>query len=133
MNRLVIALLIVLLGVSVCRAADSLSDLPQKPFLLNPLPGDYYTGGAEKIEFKWRPQTSASGISDQYDFRIFKGSALNDENLMWEDTLEGDRYQYNMDSERFQDNEVYTWAIRQAHDDSTKSDWSVVTFRIIKK
>ena len=109
------------------------ADVPSAPSLLNPLSGDYYMGNDEKIEFKWNPRDGLSAGSDYYDFRVYKGSALNDESLMWEDTLQGDRYQYNLDAERFQDNGVYTWAIRHAVDSLRVSDWSSATFRVIKK
>jgi hypothetical protein len=103
------------------------------PELLYPIGGEVALTGQAFLGFKWSPHEGVSGSRDYYDFRLYKGYNMNEGALLLKVRVPGDIYQYNVNSDRFQDGQVYTWALKQVYNPLRQSDWRYISFKAVKR
>jgi len=137
MKVMILLIMISLLPIPVfakdLRDLEVQADYVPPPALIYPIGGEVSLGGKSVLQFKWSPHEGAGGGRDYYDFRLYKGYQMVESALFLKEKLAGDMYQYNISSDRFRENEVYTWALRQIYNPLRKSGWRYISFRVIKK
>lgn len=140
MRKFIVILFILTLITPICAVgarriapADDTPDYVPPPVLLNPIGGEVDLRGRDALEFKWSPHEGLTGIREYYDFRLYKGHNTIEEALIMKKRLAGDAYQFNVNSDRFEDGRVYTWFLRQVYSGSRKSHARFISFKVIKK
>lgn len=112
--------------IVLCRSTSG--ERPSEPRLVYPTSEEVTITG-DFLEFKW--WHAAIGI-DRYEFNLYKGGGPSGDAIL-EKTLPFNVSLIQVKTNLFEDNQVYTWTLRQVADNGLKSDESFVTFRAIKK
>lgn len=107
----------------------SLFDRPPQPHLVSPIYDEVNISG-DYLEFKW--WHAAIGI-DRYEFRLYKGYDMYDDNLLLKKILPFNVSSIKVEAKLFENNQVYTWSLMQVAGSGEKSDKSFISFRAIKK
>jgi len=110
---------------------DSLYANRPGPMLLYPTTDDIDLGGKDSVEFKW--ERTDSVITLYYDFRLYKGRQATADNLILQKKVYESDYPVSLPSSTLEENQVYTWVVRQVFNNGMKSDKSYSPFMIKKK
>lgn len=114
------------------RDIGRLFDYPPAPRLIYPISDKVNLSGKESLEFKW--DVYGGYINTAYfDFRLYKGYNTVAANLILKKRVDYNAYSIKVSSDLFEDNQVYTWTLRQILNSGEKSDPSYNSFLIIKK
>lgn len=105
-------------------------DYPAEPRLLYPISDRVILTGKDFLEFKWR--ISAYINIDYYDFRLYKGYDTYAANLIFKQRLPFSEFSLKIKAELFENNQVYTWTLRQVTHAGEKSNPAFNSFRVIK-
>jgi len=111
-------------------STDFYRNLPP-PRLKYPITDQAVLTGKDFLEFQWG-SNDLSGI-DHYDFRLYKGYNTYADNLMLKKELSSDTGSIKIEAALFENNQVYTWTLRQIFLSGAKSDLSFNSFRVIKE
>ena len=103
---------------------------PPPPRLLYPITDKIILTGKDFLEFKW---WNDFGLTDHYEFRLFKGYDMYASDLIHKENLSVRESSIKIKSEVFQDGQVYTWSLMRVAVNEQKSDKSFSSFMIIKK
>lgn len=89
--------------------------------------------GKKSVVFTWSPHESRSlGGRRYFDFRIYKGTEMLESTLMFKETVPGDKYKLELDSDMFENGGTYTWSLRQGYKTMGKSRRSIQSFLVVK-
>jgi hypothetical protein len=108
-------------------AGSNTSEITIEPRLAYPLEPEVTVTG-EYLEFKWWP--AATGVRT-YEFSLYKGGGLSGDVIL-EKHLPFNVTSLKVDAKLLEDNQIYTWTLRQVADNGQKSDKSFSTFKVIK-
>ena len=122
-----------LLAISTSFAFDFRDrlDQPPAPRLLSPRTEEVVLTGKEAMEFRW--QNEDFFRTRAFEFRLYKGYAMIEGNLIFKQRLEAAKSSLFIKAVLFEDGQVYTWSLRRISFGGEKSDPSFESFRIIKK
>ncbi len=107
------------------------SDTPPATRLSYPIRETLTLGAEKSVEFKWGLGDSID--TDSYDFRLYKGYDMSEENLISKQVLSADTHSLEVDASIFKDGQIYTWSVIRIALSGHKSDRSFSSFRVIKK
>lgn len=138
-----VLLVVSVLNLSVARKLFSVETGGQKrleailrsvarPRLIYPNDTIVVLDGQKKLEFKWGLASGPMRL-DYIDFFIYKGAGAAEENLLFKTRLSFNEYSVKLDSALFEDNQVYTWGIRQFFLRGKKDNSSLALFRVYKR
>jgi hypothetical protein len=96
------------------------------PQMISPLSEEVDLSGKAFLEFSWHKYSN-----DDFEFRLFKGYQMYAANLILKERISVSSIQVS--SDKFEDGQVYTWAVKQVFRNGVKSDESFHSFKIIKK
>lgn len=105
---------------------------PPEPRLLYPVGEEVVLTGKEFLEFRWQ-RYSYFPVIDYYDFRLYKGYNMTAANIIVKKRLERTEYSIKVSAGLFEDNQVYTWTLRQVNSRQEKSELAYNSFKVIKK
>jgi len=134
-GRLFLSMLLVFLFITPVFARGMFSENwdPPQVRLIYPTGDEVSLSGQDSLEFKWSKFDGSIIYRDYYDFRLYKGCATLEDNLILKQRIDYDEYSIKVKADLFQDGEVYTWTLRQVYRADGKSDRSYSTFKIIRK
>lgn len=104
-------------------------DKPLEPHLVYPV-NDVVSVTQDDLVFKW--WHASIGI-DRFEFNLYKDSDMVNDNLIFKQVLPFNISSLSLSANMFENNQVYTWSLRQVANNGVKSDKSFITFRVIKK
>ena len=114
-------------GVNKVRIFDS--DLG--PYLIYPATEDITLKGKDFLEFRWE---KAGGIKlDHFEFKLYKGYETIASTLIFKQNFSRDVYPISISAKLFENNQIYTWSLRQVFMDGEKTSRSFSSFKIIEK
>lgn len=105
-------------------------DYPPEPRLLYPISDKIILLGKDFLEFKWG--ISAYINIDYYDFRLYKGYQTYAANLILKQRLPSSEFSLEIKAELLENNQVYTWTLRQVTYAGEKSNPAFNSFKVIK-
>lgn len=106
--------------------------VPQ-PRLISPRGEKVSLVGKSTLEFIWSPHASRGlGGRRYFDFRIYKGYQMLESTLIFKETVPGGKYKLEVNSDIFEDGQVYTWSLRQGYKTMGKSRRTVHPFIVVK-
>ncbi|MFA5337545.1 MAG: hypothetical protein WC330_04350 [Candidatus Omnitrophota bacterium] len=118
--------LVVAGNVALCRS--NTSEITSSPRLSYPI-GPEVTITGDYLEFKW--WHAGMGVRS-YEFSLYKGGGPSGDVIV-QKTLPFDASSIQVEAKLFEDDQTYTWTLRQVSDDGQKSDKSFNTFRVNKQ
>lgn len=119
------AVFVVAENSALCRS--NTSEVTSSPRLAYPIgPEAAITGNY--LEFKW--WHAGPGVRS-YEFSLYKGGGPSGDVIV-QRTLPFDASSIQVEAKLFEDDQAYTWTLRQVSDDGQKSDKSFNTFRVNK-
>ncbi|NQU73426.1 MAG: hypothetical protein HQ547_01770 [Candidatus Omnitrophica bacterium] len=137
MKKISLLIVILLLATPVfaqdTEQIDWLTNYTPPPTLLNPISGEVVAAKGDVIRFRWSSREGSYGSRENYDFRLYKGYSMSESALMLEKRLPAEAYQFNVNTDRFEHDQMYTWAVRQTYSRIGPSEWQYTSFRVIKK
>jgi hypothetical protein len=101
------------------------------PTLLYPVTDKISLEGSDFLEFRWK-RTDIVRTS-YYELRLYKGYQTIASTLIFKQRYSRDEYPVRLPASRFEENQVYTWSLRQIFFNGEKSDRAFSPFKIIKK
>ena len=101
------------------------------PRLIHPIADKVTLKENEPLEFQWG--ANDRGDIDYFDFRLYKGYNTYADNLILKHKIPSDTGSFKVEAKLFEDNQVYTWVLRQVSLAGTKSDPSFDSFTVIKQ
>jgi hypothetical protein len=101
------------------------------PRLIQPISDKVTLKENAPLEFQWGANDSA-GI-DYYDFRLYKGYNTYADNLILKQRVPGDTGSFKAEAKLFENNQAYTWVLKQVSLGGTKSDPSFNSFTVLKE
>jgi len=135
--RLFICATLLLLSIAVFPQASygankiRIFDSDPGPCLIYPATEDITLKGKDFLEFRWE---RAGGVKlDHYEFKLYKGYEAIASNLIFKKNFSREAYPINIPARLFENNQTYTWSLRQVFMDSEKSGRSFSSFKIIEK
>ncbi len=134
-NKFLLAIFLISLCVSPLFAREfsfgpgRFLNRPCEPHLVCPI-YDIAIITGNTLEFKW--WHARIGI-DRYEFNLYKGSQMYSDNLILHKILPFTQSSLEVDANKFENGQVYTWSLLQASDSGLKSERSFITFKVIKK
>ena len=106
--------------------------VPQ-PKLISPVGENVDLRGKSSLEFIWSPHESRSvGGRRYFDFRIYKGYQMLESTLVFKEKVPGSRYKADVNSNIFENGQIYTWSLRQGYKTMGKSRRSSNSFMVVK-
>ena len=108
----------------------ALNNLPE-PRLIFPITETVVLTGKTDLEFKWGGEYAVT--VDHYDFRLYKGYNTVEANLLLKEQISSQLNTIKINIDKFEDGQVYTWALKQVSLGGEKSDASFDSFKVIKK
>ncbi|MFA5338054.1 MAG: hypothetical protein WC330_06960 [Candidatus Omnitrophota bacterium] len=117
--------LVVAGNVGLCRS--NTTEVTSSPRLSYPI-GPEVTITGDYLEFKW--WHAGMGVRS-YEFSLYKGGGPSGDVIV-QKTLPFDASSMQVEAKLFEDNQTYTWTLRQVSDDGQKSDQSFNTFKVNK-
>ena len=119
-------------GVAQVRTIGVGAYIPE-PRLLSPRGEKVKLKGKTTLGFIWSPHASRSlGGRRYFDFRIYKGYQMLESTLIFKETVPGSRYKLEVNSDIFENGQIYTWSLRQGYKTMGKSRRSVYPFMVVK-
>lgn len=101
------------------------------PTLLKPIRENIILPKDGSLEFEW--EIGYIYKTDCYRFRLYKGYAATEENLLVEKRVPNDEFRLDLPAAQFEDGQVYTWVLVQVFNSGKKSDKSFASFEIHKQ
>lgn len=120
-------------NIKPARASEANDDLAPEPWLLSPVSEMVDLTGQAVLVFKWRPDPGPLLLRKRYDFRLYRGYQTYTSTQILKRNVEPDVYSVVLDASLFEDEQVYTWTLRQIYCDIRKSDAAYNSFKVIKK
>ena len=109
----------------------SIFDSDSGPYLIYPATENITLMGKDFLEFRWQ---RAGGIKlDHYEFKLYKGYEAIASNLIFKQKFPREVYPITIPAKLFENNQIYTWSLRQAFMNGEKSGRSFSSFKIIEK
>ncbi|NQS89669.1 hypothetical protein HQ584_07775 [Patescibacteria group bacterium] len=105
--------------------------VPQ-PRLIEPITDKVDLTGKDMLEFKWSPHEAKGMPGKYYDLRLYKGYEMVEGTLIFKKRLSGREYKVEVESDVFENGQVYTWSLRLGYRGGDKSVRSTQSFKIIK-
>ncbi|MDI6605698.1 MAG: hypothetical protein QME65_00925 [Candidatus Omnitrophota bacterium] len=113
-------------------------DLGAKNFFDNPLAANLVypakeeadLAGRDTLEFRWSDDCPIE--TEGYEFRLYKGYASNDANLISKENLSAHTNSFKISADKFEGGSIYTWSIRRIANGGRKSDLARNAFRVKK-
>ena len=118
-------------GLSV-NVGGSLSHVPE-PRLISPTSEQVDLTGKPSLLFEWSPFEGDITRRDYYDFRIYKGYNRVEANLIFKDKVFKSAYKIDLNANRFEDGQIYTWSVRQVYMNGSKSRKATSSFKAVKR
>ena len=84
------------------------------------------------LEFRWAASTNALIKRNYFDFKLYKGKAVERKNLIFAQRLPYDMYSLQVNASLFEHNQVYTWTLTQTYLRGDKVDTSLGSFKVIQ-
>lgn len=106
-------------------------EVPQ-PVLITPKTDIVHLAGLKELVFKWSPHEQARPFRRYYDFRLYKGRVTLESTLIFKKQVPPDQWELALPSDMFENNQAYTWTMRQVYDEGRKSRFSYQAFTVIK-
>ncbi len=119
------------IGLSA-NVGGSLSHVPE-PRLISPTSEQVDLTGKSSLLFEWSPFEGDITRRDYYDFRIYKGYNRVEANLIFKDKVFKSAYKIDLNANRFEDGQIYTWSVRQVYMNGSKSRKATSSFKAIKR
>ena len=114
-------------GANKIRIFDSDSG----PYLIYPATEDITLKGKDFLEFRWE---KTGGIRlDHFEFKLYKGYETIASTLIFKQNFPRDVYPIRIPAKLFENNQVYTWSLRQAFMNGEKTSRSFSSFKVIEK
>lgn len=110
---------------------EYLGEAPE-PELLSPISEVVDLTGQATLEFKWSPFVGELWRRQYWDFRLYKGRPMVEDNQLVVKKVDPKVYSVVLDAGMFKDGETYTWAVRQIYLDR-KSDQAHQAFTVERK
>jgi hypothetical protein len=85
------------------------------------------------LRFEWSPFEGDRFGRRYYDLRLYRGYQPVESALVLAEQVDAGVYTFEVQSEAFEDQEVYTWTLRQVYDGLRKSDRQQQSFKIVRK
>jgi hypothetical protein len=104
------------------------AEIPVEPRLIYPVTEEVNVSGPTLL-FKW---WHAAIKIDRFEFKLYKGGGSSGE-VVVKKTLPFNVSSFEVESSLLENNQTYTWCLRQVGDNGLKSEKSFITFRVIKK
>ena len=104
------------------------AEIPVEPRLIYPVTEEVNVSGPTLL-FKW---WHAAIKIDRFEFKLYKGGGSSGE-VVVKKTLPFNVSSFEVESSLLENNQTYTWCLRQVSDNGLKSEKSFITFRVIKK
>ena len=106
-------------------------DSDSGPYLIYPATENITLKGKDFLEFRWQ---RAGGVKlDHYEFKLYKRYEAIASNLIFKQKFPRDVYPISIPAKLFENNQIYTWSLRQAFMNGDKSGRSFSSFKIIEK
>ena len=118
-------------GLSM-NVGGSLNHVPE-PRLVSPTSEEVDLTGRPSLLFEWSPFEGDITRREYYDFRIYKGYNRVEENLIYKEKVFKSSYKTDLNADRFQNGQVYTWSVRQVYMNGSKSRKATSSFKVIKR
>lgn len=103
---------------------------PPEPRLLYPIYEIAVLSGKEALEFRWMNDFIQV---DHFIFRLYKGYNMYAADVIYKKDISGNDSSFKVDSNLFEDGQVYTWSLIQVALGGEKSDKSFNSFKVIKQ
>ncbi|MFH1440739.1 MAG: hypothetical protein ABIH18_01675 [Candidatus Omnitrophota bacterium] len=129
------ALLLLVLSIPVfvlARGEIGLFDTMAEPCLISPITEEVDLRGKDFLEFKWMSYASEVMKRRNYEFKLYEGYNMYEDGLMDKELLPKNVYSIKIDAKKFENDKVYTWALKQIAMDGRKGDLSYSSFKVIK-
>lgn len=94
--------------------------IPSAPTLLYPIRENVSIPSDGMLKFAW--EMSYFTYTDYYIFKLYKGYATSDSDLIMSKQIPSGQYSLELPASQFQDGQVYTWILVQVLTTGTKSD-----------
>lgn len=118
--------------VILARGEIGLFDTMAEPYLVSPITEEVDLRGKDFLEFKWMSYASEVIHRRNYEFKLYEGRDMYADGLMEKQLLPSNTYVIKIDTKKFENGKVYTWALRQISMDGVKGDQSYSSFKVIK-
>lgn len=105
---------------------------PPEPRLVRPTSEMVDLRGKDNLEFKWWSNVGGYAGNQYFDFRLYKGYQMFEQTLIMKEQLPPHANNIIVNSNVFEDGQVYTWSLRNVYG-AEKSDRVHVSFKVIKK
>ncbi len=112
------------------RSGEGTYDFPPEPELRYPISDKVVLTGKDFLEFRW--DTSYGIDTRSYDFRLYKGYDMYQNNFIMKQSVPFDESSFKVDSSVFENGQVYTWSLKIISLAGKKSDVSFNSFVVIK-
>lgn len=137
MGKMILSLAVagVLLGAPVLSLGLSGQggfDVLPEPLLLSPSNDEIDLTDRDSLEFKWLSYVSEIIKRRGYEFKLYKGYDMYADDLIYKELLPRETYSIKIDAAKFENGQVYTWALRQIAMDGIKGEQSFHSFKIKK-
>jgi hypothetical protein len=103
---------------------------PPAPRLLNPILEKVVLSGKVNLDFEW--EISNIVAIDHCEFKLYKGYDMYAANLILKEKIPSPQAAIKISSGLFENNQVYTWSVKQVNLAGQKSDPSFCSFKVIK-
>ncbi|MCK9573423.1 MAG: hypothetical protein M0R20_03355 [Candidatus Omnitrophica bacterium] len=117
--------LVIASNEALCRS--NTTEVTSSPRLSYPI-GPEATITGDYLEFKW--WHAGMGVRS-YEFSLYRGGGPSGDVIV-QKTLPFDASSIQVEAKLLEDNQTYTWTLRQVSDDGQKSDQSFNTFKVNK-
>ncbi len=101
------------------------------PDLIYPMTDHIVLAGKDFLEFRWEKADIIK--SDHFEFRLYRGYKITASALIFKQNFPRDIYPIKIPIDLLENNQVYTWSLRQVFMNGEKSDRSFSSFKVIKK
>jgi len=85
------------------------------PRLLEPTDDKVDLTGKKELLFRWSPHEGMIYKRKYYDFRLYKGYSMYESTLILKKKVAPGQYQLSLSADMFENNQVYTWSLRQRY------------------
>jgi len=106
-------------------------EVPQ-PVLITPNSDTVNLFGLKELVFKWSRHEKARPFRRYYDFRLYKGRVTLESTLIFKKQVPPNQWELSLPVNMFENNQAYTWTMRQVYDEGRKSRFSYQAFTVTK-
>jgi hypothetical protein len=131
-----ITIMSLMVSAALCSASSEdffkFTQRAPRPRLIEPVTEKVNLTGKAHLRFKWSTSESGVGYRKYYDFRLYKGYDMLESTLIFKQRIEPNKNLIDLPVDMFDDDEVYSWSLRQ-RTSAGKSPRSSCSFKVIKK